>query len=266
MADEQEIQGLVAGLRDFRSRSRAIQGLVALGADAVAPLTEALHSESSEGARWAILRCLGELRAEQSVGHIAPLLDDRRFRDAAHNALVRIVGEDLGPAAQAWLTWAQQERSGGGAATVLDPEMHMTGLPDDRLMQVALKGCNVFWSAEAPGRYGLRSPLEDGESQEVTANLALKDHEGSPIVIVYADCGPASAEHFEYALRRNLRMPYGALAVRDSPSGPQFVMFNTLLREDLSPLELRKSVLAVAERAARVRREIESGDTEDSAG
>ena len=42
-----------------------------------------------------------------------------------------------------------------------------------------------------------------------------------------------------------------------SPEGqPYFVMFNTILRHGLSPIELRKSVFAVGERAARVHRQI----------
>jgi len=234
---------------------------VAAGGGAVKPLLLALDEESQEGARWSILRCLADLKAKEAVGHVAPLLEDNRFRSAAHDALVKITGEDLGPAVQPWLKWAR-EGGGGGAGVGAKAEMHMTGLPDARLMELAVEDCDASYRQEAEGKYAVDVKLREGGSQEVSVNLALKDHEGEQIVIAFTNCGPSSPEHYEYALRRNLRMPYGALAIRGGRGGNQFVMFNTLLREDMSPLELRKSILAVAERAAMVRRDIEAGAKE----
>ncbi|MBS3762472.1 MAG: HEAT repeat domain-containing protein [Planctomycetes bacterium] len=250
---------LISQLESFRTRSEAIQQLVGMGSDAIEPLIEALHEVKQEGPRWAIMRCLGQLKAEKAVGHIAPLLEDRQYRTAAHDALVEIVGEDLGPAPQPWLRWTREASVGGGSRRVYEPQMHMTGLPDERLLQLALTDCDAEWYEKAAGRYEviLEGEGEDGP-QTITANLTEDDHEDSAIVIVYAQCGPAREEHYEYALKRNLRMPYGALAVRGSGDEAEFVMFNTLLREDMSPLELRKSILAIASRAARVRRDLES--------
>jgi len=254
---QKDVEQLIQQLGDFRLRSRAMRALVAMGDEAVEPLALALGSVSQEGARWAILRSLGELRATDAVPYIAPLLDAPHARDVAHDALVRIVGEDLGTAPEVWLKWAS-ERSGATSST-LEPEVHVTGLSDERLMEVALKGCQAVYRQEAQGRFTIELPVEpSGARQEVSVNLSARDHEGSPICIVYANCGPASPDHYEYALRRNLRMPYGALAVHDAGGRPEFVMFNTLLREDMSPLELRKSIIAVAERAARVRQELGS--------
>ena len=251
----EDVQTLVARLTDFRSRSEAIKALVAAGEEVVAPLIEALGAETQEGARWAILRCLGELRARSAVYQIAPLLDEPAYRIAAHRALVRIAGEDLGPTPQPWIRWAG---AAGAPGERLEPEMHMTGLEDERLVALALKDSGASWHEERPGCLTVEIPLrKEAGDQKVRVDLSRKDHEGSSIVIVYADCGPAAPEHYEQALRRNLRMPYGALAVRDSKSGPCFVMFNTLLRDALSPLELKKSIFAIAERAAKMRRDME---------
>jgi hypothetical protein len=52
-------------------------------------------------------------------------------------------------------------------------------------------------------------------------------------------------------------MPYGAVALRDREGEPRFVMFNSILRHGLSPVELRKSILAVGELADRFRRQLE---------
>ena len=258
MNDPEKIEDLIEQLGNFRSRSRAIRRVVERGDEAVEPLIDALHRENQEGTRWAILRCLGELGAEEAVGHIAPLLQERQYRSAAHDALIEIVGDDLGPAPQPWLRWAQDTSLGRPSSTVLDPQMHMTGLPDERLLALALKGSEATWTQEAEGRYAVKVPVEDQEEpQDLTITLAQQDHEGSPIVIAYADCGEASEKHYADALERNLRMPYGAIGLRRSGSSSRFVMFNTLLREDMSPLELQKSILAIAERAARVRRELQ---------
>jgi hypothetical protein len=256
--EKQKIRELIERLADFRTRSEAMERLVQAGKDAVEPLTDALHRDIQEGAKWAVLRCLGEMQAEDAVEHIAPYLEDRHYKSVAHESLISIVGEDLGPAPYPWLRWKQQGGSTGGESRVFDPEMHMTGLPDERLMELALRRFGARWTAQSEGIYSVEVPVEGTEdATPLTVNLDQQDHEGSQIVIIYTDCGEARKGDYEYALHRNLRMPYGALAVRDSSNGPRFVMFNTLLREDMSPLELSKSAMAVAERAARVRRDLE---------
>ena len=262
--NEQGICKCVAALRHFRTRSEAIRTLVEAGDAAVKPLLDALDEETQEGARWAILRCLAELRAAGAVAHIAPLLQDAHYRTAAHETLVKITGEDLGPSVEPWLRWSREGGASASSAAPARAEMHMTGLPDARLMELAVENCNAAFHQETEGRYTVEVKLAGGEMQDVDVNLALKDHEGAPIVVVFANCGPASPEHYEYALIRNLRMPYGAMAVRKGKSGAQFVMFNTLLREDMSPLELRKSILAIAERAALVQRELEADSGQPS--
>ena len=257
---EPDFEQLVAGLRDFRARSESIRDLVAAGEAAIQPLTHALHSERQEGAQWAILRCLGALRARDAVTHIVPLLEDRRSRTAAHEALIRIVGQDLGPTGEPYLRWLQG--AGGVAedkpgATVL--LRRMTGHTDDRLMFLALRGAGAEYESPGGGRYVVEVPVGKGRKQTTSVSLSAKDHEGSPIAVVYADCGPADPEHYEDALKRNFKMPYGAMALRDTSKGPYFVMFNTLLRESLSPLELNKSIFTIAERASRVMRDLEEG-------
>ena len=257
-----DIEELVAGLQDFRSRSESIRELIAIGDAAVQPLVQALHGQKQEGAQWAILRCLGEMHARDAIAHIVPLLEDRRCRTAAHETLIRIVGEDLGPGGEAWLNWLQ---SAGGAekrrgASVL--LKHMSGYTDDRLMALALRDSGGPYEEAGTGKYVVHAPV-DGGTQTVTVRMGGKDHEGSPIVVVYADCGPADPKEYEYALKRNFRMPYGALALRDTNKGPYFVMFNTILRDALSPLELKKSIFTVAERAAQVRRDLEESRRPD---
>jgi len=186
------------------------------------------------------------------------MLEDRRCRTAAHEALIRIVGQDLGPTGDPWLNWVQttgaaKEHEAGGTIML----QRMKGHGDERLIALAMKDSGGSYDSAGQGRYAVRVPVGDVQ-QPVVVHLSGKDHEGSPIAIVYADCGPAHPEHYEYALKRNFKTPYGALAVRETPKGLFFVMFNTILREALSPLELRKSIFTIAECAARVKREMEA--------
>jgi hypothetical protein len=138
----------------------------------------------------------------------------------------------------------------GPARVGTEPE-----LDDDRLVELALEGSNAGLHRESAGRYAIEFTFE-GRRQEVSVLFGSTDHEGSEVVIVYANCGEASPEHYEKALRLNLKMPYGAIALRDTGGKPCFVMFNTILRQGLSPVELRKSILTVAERSARAGRQL----------
>jgi len=258
MGDE-DIGSLIPMLRDFRARSEACRRLILVGQKAVGPLIDALSAESQEGARWAIIKCLGDLRAREAAGSLIPLLESSDYSTAAHEALVGIAGQDLGPAPESWKRWleateAAAPKAGPGTeklAGIIGPE---------RLMELALIDAEATYRKTGEDAYRVELSLEEGKRQDVSVAFGLKDHEGSPIVIVYSDCGPARPEHYETALRLNLKMPYGALAIRDRGGVPYLVMFNTLLHEALSPLELCKSITTVGERAERVHEELSGLD------
>ncbi|MHC4789225.1 MAG: hypothetical protein ACYS8K_08515, partial [Planctomycetota bacterium] len=212
---------------------------------------------SNEGARWAIVQCLGELHAEVAMPAVASLLEDDNYRTVAHEALLKIVGRDLGPLPGDWLRWAERHalETGKSLATVMEGGAEEQ-VSDERLIELALEGTVATYHEEAQNRYAVDLPLGGGQRQQVAVIFGAADHEGAEIVIVYSDCGEARSEHYELVLRRNLRMPYGAIALRDISGRPSFVMFNTILRHALSPVELRKSIFAVGERAHRVERQL----------
>lgn len=248
--DEQQVQQLLERLRNFRTRSEAADRLVALGRAAVEPLLGALESEGHAGARWVIISCLGEIGAGQAVPAIAPHLENTNYQTVAREALIKITGRDLGPMPDAYLRWAREH----GQETVAPPPKEE--MPDDRLLRLALEGSRADVRREAEGRYAVELPLEERRWQKVWVVFGSKDHEGADVVIVFANCGPAEPDHYEAALRMNLKMPYGAVALRDIEGAPQFVMFNTILRAGLSPVELRKSICTIGERSDRVRQQL----------
>ncbi|MGD2175027.1 MAG: YbjN domain-containing protein [Candidatus Brocadiaceae bacterium] len=246
--EEEQIKGLIDRLRNFRTRSQARRRLVALGPEAVGPLLAALEEESNEGAKWTILNCLGELGADRAVPVIAPYLEKADYQTVAHDALVKITGRDLGLVPRAWLRGLAEEEA---ARPPSEGE-----LSDERLLELSLEGSGAEWNDRGEGRCLVELPIAEGRRREVTVCFGAEDHEGSPIAIVYADCGEAHPEDYETVLRNNMRMPYGAVALRDVGGQPYFVMFNTILRKGLSPTELRKSIMTVGERAERVQRQL----------
>lgn len=254
--EPERLQQLLGDLRDFRRRREACDEIIAMGPEAGALLLDALETETHEGARWAIINCLGRLRCVPAVSVLAQYVEDPNFGTAAHEALVSIAGRDLGPLASEWTRWAEryavdQETEGGAeeAGSVAE-------LSSSRLVQRALNDGIATFTEEDAGRFSVELPLTEGRRQTVTVIFGSTDHEREEIVIVYSDCGKASPEHYETALRRNLRMPYGAVALRDRDGEPRFVMFNTILRHGLSPVELRKSIMSVGELADRFRRQL----------
>ena len=246
---EQNAKELIGQLANFRRRSEATDRLVALGNQAVAPLLVALATEENEGARWAILNCLGQIGAPEAVPALAACLEEDAFQTVAHDALVRIVGRDLGAVAGPWLR-PEVVQDVSAARGVEAPAGE--DLTDADLVAQALQGSGASAIEEAKGRYVVDVPVSGGRRRSVSVTFGQSDHEGSPVVIVFADCGKARPESYEAALRLNLKMPYGAVALRDVGGEPQFVMFNTILRAALTPEGLHKSIFVIAERSDRV--------------
>lgn len=255
--DRERVHELTRQLRDFRTRSAAIEALSAAGKDAVGPLLTALEMESNEGARWAMIHCLGELGESRAVPVLAPFLEQSDYQSVAREALTRIVGRDLGPLPADWLRWAELRplETGRHLETAYEAEA-AEPLTNARLVELALEGSAASWREEDADRFVVNLPLAGGRTQRVTLAFGAADHEGAEIVIVYSDCGEANPAHYEAVLRRNLRMPYGAVALRDAGDKSVFVMFNTILRHALSPIELRKSIFTIGERAHRVERQL----------
>lgn len=247
---------LIRGLEDFRTRSDCIKKLGMRGNKAVGPLVEALDSTFSEGARWAVIKCLGLIQDKRAIPALAPLLKEGNMADEAREALTLIAGKDLGAAPQTWLEFFKEEAGKYPGKRGPAPDMRSTGLDEKQLLELIFDADDIQYKSTGSGKYLADVPTSEDGTQQVRVHFSEKDHEGEPIVIVYSICCAADPSNYDYALRRNLKMPYGALAVADSSSGPQFVMFNTLLRQDMSASELKKSIMTVAERAAVVKKDL----------
>lgn len=248
-----DVADLMRQLRDFRTRARAQDRLIDLGASAVEPLIQAL-TDRSEAVRWSAVRCLGEIGDLRAAPPLVRLLSDESIKGAAAEALQSLTGEKLGPDSGAWEAWLHGQTTGRAKE-----ETPGSAERDRQFLAEALKGLDATVSTAKDG-YAAVIGLENGRSQKVRIVLGKTDTDGCPIIICYSECGPARPEVFEWALRKNLTMPYGALGIRDSQSGPVLVMFNTHLKESTSTKELRKSVLAIARRADSVEKALTRQD------
>jgi len=223
---------LVGQLLDFRTRKAAMNALVALGDEAVPALVEALGSRH-ENVRWCARNALVEIGSDGVLERLIGVLDDPKRREEAVAALREITGEQFSARRKQWEAWRR------GAA---EP------LPDEDLIETAIEGTAIGVEAREGG-YILTVPLEGGRHQQVTVAFGPKDFEGEPLVVVYTECGPASPANYEWALRQNLRMSFGAIGIRDRAGVPTFVMLNTHSRATVSPSDIRKSVMLLARKA-----------------
>jgi hypothetical protein len=86
-------------------RDDAYNALITSGADAVPALIELLEKENvSEGAKWAAVEILGQIRSPQAIPALTAILKISPIEEAAYKALHRIGTPAAIEAAEAWRT------------------------------------------------------------------------------------------------------------------------------------------------------------------
>ena len=119
------------------------------------------------------------------------------------------------------------------------------------LVALAMKELDIDWSADAES-FEFQVPLAEGRRQRVFAEVAEGVGVGERILTVWTPCAPASADHYDYVLQLNGRLPFGAVSVRPYRGQAYFVMAQNHPRATLDPEEIRASVVHMAEWADRV--------------
>ena len=251
----------IAQLGNFRSRKGAMDALIALGDEAVPALVDALGGRE-ENVRWAVRSVLAAIGGEAVTSALLAALDDPRRREQAGQALREITGQDLGTDRAAWdqfLTTGVPPAKGGVAREAAPGEAMARPLTDKGLIDAAIEGTDVA-AEPREGGVVLTVPLDEGRRQRVTVSFAGKDFEGDPLVVVYTECGPAEPENYEWALRQNLRMAFGAIAVRERGDERIFAMVDTHPRATVTPNDIRKSVLLLARKADQLEKALTDAD------
>lgn len=135
-------------------------------------------------------------------------------------------------------------------------------LARDCLVAAALDGTGAKLKP-TPYGYEVDVPLAGRRRQRVRVIFENPDPDGDPAILVQTNCGPAHEKNFKWALRLNLKLAYGHLAIRRSGEQDQFVFCQTLLEPTTQKEELRKAVLAAAERGDWVEKQITGGKDEN---
>ena len=220
-----DVENLRLQLRNFRTRAAAIDEAVNAGRAAVEPVIQLLN-DRNEATRWSAMKILAEIGDTRGVGPLIALLERGKNAMEAANALRTITGR----------------ASDAGA---VDGAQERPALSDQELMEAATKDLPAGMAAKG-NRYAVKVSLPNGRSQRVRVDFGVKDSEGEPLVRLYTPCGKAGEERYEWALRNNMNLPYGAIAIARIEGERYFVMVNTYLRATVDPEDISKTLMTLA--------------------
>ncbi len=238
---------VISRLRNFRTRSAAIAELVGVGEAAVDPLIQALKN-SNEGIRYGVVRVLGKIKAQRACDALLEAAYEPALSRVVFDALKEITGENHGTDVRTWRAAIQGGVQDGDKTEVADV-----------LIQQVVTDTEIDVSTTRSG-WLLTVPLKGGRSQKVSVATSSSDSEGEQIIVIYTQCGPADPKRYEWALKQNLRMPYGAISIREIKDKPMFVMVDTQLARTAQADEIRKSVLELAKRADAIEKMLTGAD------
>lgn len=93
----------------------------------------------------------------------------------------------------------------------------------------------------------LKVPLPGNRSQKVYVSIGRRDADGENLFQIYTVCTEATGELYEFALRMNMELDYGALALQEMYGRDFLVIVDTQLVRTAQPVEVEKSILTLAE-------------------
>ena len=87
--------------------------------------------------------------------------------------------------------------------------------------------------------------LKSGRHQAVfIMPHTLRD--GGELIRVFTKCGAPTEQSLEWALRANMKLSQGALAIAKNEGEKEFVLINCFLATELTPLEIKDAVKRIA--------------------
>ena len=232
-----DTQMLRAQLADFRTRKEAITAAVETGDEAIDAAVDLLN-DRKESVRWSALRILSEIGDTRAVAPLIAMMEKGKSTTEAANALAHITGQHFGEDLAAWRSWAKEAQP--------DTARERKALSNPELVQAGTEGLDASVETKKDDRYLVTVRLPDGRSQRVYVVFSAKDTEGEPIVWLYTPCGESTPDKYEWALKKNLRLPHGAIGIAKIEGVNCFVMSNTHLRATVDAEDIAKSILALA--------------------
>ena len=244
---------LITQLGSFQSRSRAKRELIRLGPEAVEPLVAALLRTGNRSTLWSIVTALEAIGDTRAVAPLVSVLEQGTGEESAVvQALETLTGKSCGNDAAQWRRAIGSDAGDAGAPTAGEPASI------EELVREALEGADIPIKARGE-RISCRVELPHGRHQEVQV-VAAKDPDGEPLIGFYTECGPADPARYEWALRKNVSIPFGRYAIRKTESKSVFVMVSVLPRHQVNPADVLKTIRTLAARGDRLEKYLREED------
>ncbi len=146
----------------------------------------------------------------------------------------------------------------GAAGLNFDDLAPVTSDPKAMVRSVArAAGYSVSESGES---WEITVPVGATRKQKVHVDYGQSDREGHAMVSFWSVCGPAAENNAMALLRYNASMLHGAFAVKMLDGGPAAVLQANHLAEALDPLEISRTLSAIAWQADTVEEKLVGSD------
>ncbi len=103
-------------------------------------------------------------------------------------------------------------------------------------------------------------PIGPLRKQVVTVEFGRSDDQGHAVVATWSACGPAVIQNAHSLLKHNTNLLHGAFAVRSVQGRELVVLQANHLAETLDPLEVSRTLSAIAWQADKVEEKLTGGD------
>lgn len=108
------------------------------------------------------------------------------------------------------------------------------------------KGTLITYN-EIENGFEVNIPLPDNRKQKVFVTTGRRDSDCEEIYQIFTICVKAETSLYEFALRMNMEIDYGALAITELYGEDYLVMVDTQLVKSAQPIEIEKSIITLAE-------------------
>jgi membrane protease subunit (stomatin/prohibitin family) len=134
-----------------------------------------------------------------------------------------------------------------------------TAAPDAKAIVRAVAQAGGYQVAEAGDDWQVTVPIGGMRKQVVHVNFGRADDQGHPIVCYSSNCGPATDKNALSLLKYNTKMIHGAFAVASVGGADTIVVQANQLVEALHPLDVTRTLTAIAWQADKVEEKLLGG-------
>ncbi len=255
------MQELRSRLRNFRTRAKAIDETVSMGEEVLEHIHPML-TERNEGLRWSAARILQEIGSPKSVAALAAALKKDRTAAELVEALRSITGQDFGNDAAAWERWANgEDMSGKQGSPAPAPSITGSTPAHKAIVLEAIRDTSAEIIEEDEQIVVVKVSFSDGRSQRIWIACDQTDPDGEPLLQLCTPCGPADPERYEWALRLNMSIAYGSIAIAQLGDDLCFAIVDSYLKNVVNPAQITKSMLTLANEGDRIEAMLSKQDT-----